>query len=526
MLRVMTSSGRLRALSSLLKAASAPPHRGASPTWSARHAGARRRHYSAQHIPPPSPSNLSEPEMVRRLMRSQRVWWWLGSLVLGGVGLVAFGPELKIGMSRHTAELASRSLQDETLRDNTRELASQIVQTVLNDPKVLDQASRFLQRLVVMDSTREALRALVIHTLNDPMTRAQVAELTKHAVTALMEEPKTLRQLVDLLRSTVVDPKAKEALLLLLEQIMRDEQTRANLTQLLAHTFLQDAVKQNVGKTLSDSVHDVLSRRDVQNHAKEFVSGVVRDQTVQAQGGEAIWSTFTYALTPSWLSWIWENPGELAKDGGPKMPVADAAKVMVAAEDEDKQKRKGEATEQSASTEAKDTSKSPLQLKKTSSRSKDSGRAHDSAATRRTRTKRMSEPLDGVSKDEKSTESATKTASSHADFAERSLNHPGDCRLRAEIRSPPEASSTISGLLRRECRCSECGISLSDEDVEYRGLEMWTALPLLHCAVGGTVVETEEIDDMSEGGASDRGSGSSAGAAFTNSTGSCGCNCC
>ncbi|POM80416.1 Hypothetical protein PHPALM_1752 [Phytophthora palmivora] len=269
--------------------------------------------------------------MVRRLMRSQRVWWWVGSLVLGGVGLVAFGPELKLGMSKHTAEVASRSLQDETLRDNTRELASQIVQTVLNDPKVLDQASRFLQRLVVMDSTREALRALVIHTLNDPMTRTQVADLTKHTVAALLEDPTTLRRLVDLLRSTVIDPQAKEALMLLLEQIMRDEQTRANLTQLLAHTFLQDAVKENVTKTLGSSVHDVLSRGDIQNHAKEFVSGVVNDHTVKAQGGEAIWGTFMYALTPSWLSWIWENPDELAKNSGPVTPAEEAAKAMVAA---------------------------------------------------------------------------------------------------------------------------------------------------------------------------------------------------
>ncbi|RLN49283.1 hypothetical protein BBJ29_008927 [Phytophthora kernoviae] len=250
---------------------------------------------------------MSESELVLRLMRSQRVWWWLGGIVLGGVGLVAFAPELKLGMSKHTADVASRSLQDETLRDNTRELASQIVQTVLNDTKVLDQASRFLQRLVVMESTREALRALVIHTLNDPMTREQVSDLTKHTLAALMEDPKTLRQVVDLLRSMVLDPRAKEALLQLLEQIMRDEKTRANLTQLLAHTFLQDAVKQNVGKTLSDSVHDILSRNDVQDHAKEFVSGVVRDQTVQAQSGEAIWSTVMYAVTPGWLSWMWEN---------------------------------------------------------------------------------------------------------------------------------------------------------------------------------------------------------------------------
>jgi hypothetical protein len=270
-------------------------------------------------------------------------------------------------------------------------------------------------QLLVTETTREALRNLVIHTLNDPVTRAQVADLTKQTVAALVEDPRTLRQIVDLLRSTVVDPKAKEALLLLLEQIMKDEQTRANLTQLLAHTFLQDAVKQNVGKTLSDSVHDVLSRGDIQNHAKEFVSGVVRDQTVQAQGGQAIWGTFMYALTPSWLSWIWENPDELAKNGEATTPAAEAAKAMVAAtaaENElEKQKRKEGADKKD------DASKSSLKLKKTSAPSKgaDSQDTTNKMPAKRTRTKRMSSPHGTAKKDDP----ATKATPSHVDFAEK-----------------------------------------------------------------------------------------------------------
>lgn len=361
---------------------------------------------------------MSESELVGRLMRSQRVWWWLGSLVLGGVGLVAFGPELKLGMSKHTAEVASRSLQDETLRDNTRELASQIVQTVLNDPKVLDQASRFLQRLVVMDSTREALRALVIHTLNDPLTREQVADLTKRTVAALLEDPKTLRQIVDVLRSTVLDPGAKEALLQLLEEIMRDEKTRANLTQLLAHTFLQDAVKQNVGRTLSDSVHDVLSRHDIQNHAKEFVSGVVRDQTVQAQGGEAIWSTVMYAVTPSWLSWIWENPEGLDTIDGPMTPAKEVAVAVVAATAAEEKLEKEKMKEAAGRTEGsesstKDASTSSLKAKKTHSRPQN---ATAKVVAKRTRTKRVSPPLQETSMDsEKATGPATKAAPGASD---------------------------------------------------------------------------------------------------------------
>uniref|UniRef100_K3WFJ0 Uncharacterized protein n=1 Tax=Globisporangium ultimum (strain ATCC 200006 / CBS 805.95 / DAOM BR144) TaxID=431595 RepID=K3WFJ0_GLOUD len=250
---------------------------------------------------------VPDRELIRHLLRPQRVWLWLGGTLFMGIALMAFAPELKVGVSKHTADVASKSLQDETLQGHTRELASQIVQTVLNDPKVLDQASQFLQRLVVMDTTRDALRGLIIHTLNDPVTLKHVSNLAKHTVSLLLEDANMRHQVVDLLRATVLDPKAKESILLLIDQLMKDEQTRRNLAQLLAHTFVQDPVKQNVTRTLGESVHDVLSRADIQNHAKHFVGNVVKDQTVQAQSGDAIWSTVVYAITPGWLSWIWRN---------------------------------------------------------------------------------------------------------------------------------------------------------------------------------------------------------------------------
>ncbi|CAI5710600.1 unnamed protein product [Hyaloperonospora brassicae] len=302
--------------------------------------------------------------MVRRLMRSQRVWWWMGSLALGTVALVAFAPELKMGVSRHTADVASRSLQDETLRDNTRELASLIVQTVLNDPNVLAQASQFLQRLAAMESTRTAVQTLVVRTLADPMTRVQVAEVSKWTVAAVLEDPNTLRQVVALFRSTVADAQAKESLLLLMQQLMQDEQTRANVARLLAHTLLQDPVQQNVSKTLGDAVHQVLSRGDIQDHAKEFVSSVVRDQTVQVQSGEAMWSTFMYALTPNWLSWIWANPGEVVGDEVLATPAAEVATVMIAATATEKERAKQKRKEREAQTN--DTPERTLELKETS----------------------------------------------------------------------------------------------------------------------------------------------------------------
>lgn len=180
-----------------------------------------------------------------------------------------------------------------------------------------------------MDGTRDALRELVVHTLNDPVTLAHLTKLTKQVATMLLVDPATRSQVVELLMATLADPKSRQSVLLLLEQLMQDEQTRRNLTQLLGHTFAQDFVKKNVSSTLGESVHDVLSRVDIQNHAKQFVGTVVKDQTVQAQSGDAIWSTFMYAVTPGWLSWIWQSGDATQPDK--KVAAEVAAEVAAAA---------------------------------------------------------------------------------------------------------------------------------------------------------------------------------------------------
>lgn len=72
-------------------------------------------------------------------------WGWaVGIVGVASLTVVAFSSELKGGVSRHTADVASRSLQDEALLIQTQQLASDIVHTVLTNPKVLDQASQFI----------------------------------------------------------------------------------------------------------------------------------------------------------------------------------------------------------------------------------------------------------------------------------------------------------------------------------------------------------------------------------------------
>lgn len=63
----------------------------------------------------------SDRELVRQLLRRpQRLWVWVAGATALVVALVAFAPELKLGVSKHTADVASKSLQDEALQGQTR----------------------------------------------------------------------------------------------------------------------------------------------------------------------------------------------------------------------------------------------------------------------------------------------------------------------------------------------------------------------------------------------------------------------
>ncbi|OQR85230.1 hypothetical protein THRCLA_10731 [Thraustotheca clavata] len=245
------------------------------------------------------------------LSRHKASWnkWGYVALGLGGLCLIAFAPELKNSMSKTTAEVASETLQNENLQIQTQELASQIVQTVLNDPKVLNQALQFIKNLSESEITQTALVNLTSNVLNNPQTMAQVTKLSKQLLLNLLQDPTTLRQFVNLLKNAIADPATRESVIALLEKLMQDENTKARLAHLMSHTFVQEPVKKSVTNTLTNSLHDVMSNPDIQDHAKVFIGGVVRDETVQTQSGEAIWNTMSYVFTPRWVSWLWQgNP--------------------------------------------------------------------------------------------------------------------------------------------------------------------------------------------------------------------------
>lgn len=140
----------------------------------------------------------------------------------------------------------------------------------------------------------------------DPQTLAQVTKLSKQLLVNLVQDPATTRLIVDLIKTSIADPQTKQSLVVLLDELMKDPRTKQNLAQLVVDVCQYEIVMTQLSTTLGTAVHEILDSRDIQNHAKSAIGSVLRDQTVQIQGGDALWSTILFSFTPRWIaSWIY-----------------------------------------------------------------------------------------------------------------------------------------------------------------------------------------------------------------------------
>ena len=79
--------------------------------------------------------------------------------------IAVFGRHIRKMLSDQTAGLAKETLENESLKIQTQELATAVVQTILNDKEVTAHAATFLREASSDPETQEALLKLTLHVL-------------------------------------------------------------------------------------------------------------------------------------------------------------------------------------------------------------------------------------------------------------------------------------------------------------------------------------------------------------------------
>ena len=126
-----------------------------------------------------------EHDLMRRINEGNRRRFRLGllSTLLFIVWVVSvFGAQIRKMLSDQTAGLAKETLENESLKVQTQELAMAVVQTVLNDKEVTAHAASFLREASVVPETQQALLALTLHVLQHPDSLKEFSILVKKLI--------------------------------------------------------------------------------------------------------------------------------------------------------------------------------------------------------------------------------------------------------------------------------------------------------------------------------------------------------
>lgn len=102
--------------------------------------------------------------------------------------IAVFGTQLRKYFTEQTAGLAKETLENESLKIQTQELATAVVQTILEDKDITNHAATFLKEASTAPETQQALLKLTMHILQHQETLDELTKLSQKLIKNLAND--------------------------------------------------------------------------------------------------------------------------------------------------------------------------------------------------------------------------------------------------------------------------------------------------------------------------------------------------
>eukprot|EP01136_Pigoraptor_vietnamica_P040984 Opistho-1_new@13421 len=219
----------------------------------------------------------------------------------GALYVYIFKEDIKTNLSTEVADVASRSLGDESVVQRAEEVSKTVLQQVIKDPSTLANASNFVVQISQEPTTQAALVVLLKNVLADPEAMARVNEFAQRVVADLLKDPATMARTVEFVQSLMDQEGTKASLSALFRWLLTDPAFQETASQMLKDVISTQTVVDQATVLATQVTHSILDDQNVQSHAQSFVSHVLTDEAIYKQGGDAIWEAIKYSVTPTWL---------------------------------------------------------------------------------------------------------------------------------------------------------------------------------------------------------------------------------
>ena len=242
-----------------------------------------------------------ELSLMKRIHESNQRRFRL--LFFGSLGaiiwfFVAFGGTIGEKLKSMTTGLALETLEDKAIKIQTEELARAVVQTVRNDKEVTAQAASFLREASHAPETQEALLKLTLHVLRHPDSLKELALLTKNVLAALSNDPEAIKHLAILFAEVFQDPELKQHLNIVASEICQSPEVLAAASELTSLVFREPVVQAAVNDILVEGSSNVMKNEEISVQSRQFVAEVMGDDSLQREGGNALWNSIYHAVVP------------------------------------------------------------------------------------------------------------------------------------------------------------------------------------------------------------------------------------
>ena len=242
-----------------------------------------------------------EESLMNRIHESNKRrfrFMFFGSLGAIAWFFIVFGGTIGRKLKSMTTGLALETLEDKSIKIQTEELARAVVQTVLNDKEVTAQAASFLREASHAPETQEALLKLTLHVLKHPDSLTELSLLTKNVLASLSHDPEAIKHLAVLFSAVFQDPELKQCLNVVASEICKSPEVVEAASELTAQVFQEPVVQEAVNNILVEGSSNVMKNEELSVQSREFVAAVMGDDSLQREGGTALWNSIYHAIVP------------------------------------------------------------------------------------------------------------------------------------------------------------------------------------------------------------------------------------
>ena len=158
---------------------------------------------------------------------------------------------------------------------------------------------KLLSDLVQSKALQQAAQHFVLQIIQAPEVKQALQRLLMSLWKDLVEDPETIKQVINLLAVAIQDPAVKQAALQLVLDIVAEDQVQAALVAAVQKLGDDPQVQKALQILLANTAHNTLNDAEVLDHSMEFATDVLGDDVVQQSAGEALRNTVRHAFRPA-----------------------------------------------------------------------------------------------------------------------------------------------------------------------------------------------------------------------------------